>query len=283
LKLHSFFTFRTVKFINGRQLDQNPNNRESPSPVTRAVFNWRFPGISTRLFCKESTHKAAIRWIFNCKLSFKIHDYLSGLGPYQFRIECLRAGLARSFNNLSSHNPLVAARSTYFLSNSRHFILHECFKSNYWTSFKTANQLKKVTWKTHMNREFIRCHQSSSQSSAMIGYYLPTIDNSRASPMFHLSSSQFYLTLKWRTNRCLPYRYCTCSALINRSHIVCVLASTPAYNAILSSSRFKTKLTYMLSLPNARHFNPLDHLLNIGDHLTFLDLFYRLKTALDAS
>jgi hypothetical protein len=229
----------------------------------------------------ERNHKKAINWIFYQRQHLKILDYISGLGPYTYRIECLRAGLARSLSKLSPTNPQLAVKSVYFISTSKNFILTDCFQSSYWSSYKLANRSKKVAWATHMKNEFKRLLYDASKLYPTIAYYSPSLCASRISPIFHLPRDEFHTVLKWRTNRSLPHRSCICGTAFNRSHVECILELNPIFNAILSTSRYKNSCNQMLSLSTARHYCPLDFILNTGDHQTFLSLINVIQARLD--
>lgn len=254
---------------------------EYVAPLAHIWANRDLKARSATITAMENAHKTAIKWIFSKRQHLRILDFISGLGPFEYRAECLRAGLARSLSKLSPSNPLLAAKSVYFLSYSKNFILQECFNSTYWKSFQKSNKLKKVTWVTHMKHQFQELQKEASRLSPIIAYYSPSIDTSRISPIFNLPWKDFQLILAWRLNRSLMHRRCTCLASFNRSHLSCVLASNPTYNAVIASTRFKTNSNALALNLKAKNFTPLDHLLNVRMYGDFLYLFNLTQSKLD--
>jgi hypothetical protein len=254
--------------------------------VSALTYIWANQDLKSRhstIKLMENAHKTAIQWIFNKKQHLRLLDFISGLGPFTYRMECLRAGLARALSKLSSSNPLVSAKSVYFLSNSKNYLLHECFRSKYWKSFKDANKdpHKKVTWVTHMKHQFKCLQKEAARTSATIAYYSPTLCTSRISQVFYQPLSNFQTILAWRLNRSLLHRTCLCFASFTRAHVNCILMNHPLYMEITNSLRFKVQSNKLAINPRAAHFTPLDHLLNLGKFDDFIYLFNLLKNYLD--
>ena len=233
----------------------------------------------------ETSHKDALKWIFNRRRHLKLLDYMSGFGPWTHRMESLKASLVFSMKKMNASNPLIAARAFYMVSTSKHFIMPECFKSDYVTAYqRVKTQNKTLSWKTWKNRQLEILRQTASQSSALITYYSPVLNTDRSSPIFLLDWNTFDLILNWRSNNTLLHRTCTCSQSFNRSHLDCVLAGNPLFDSSVTNRSFKSASRKILTASNStRQLTLLDHLLNSCKHDEFLELFKNLSCALDGS
>ena len=151
----------------------------------------------------KTFHETAVAWIFSRPRFSPILDFLSGLGPWEYRLNSLHGGLVQSFENLHQENPLLAARSKYLISASSHFILQNCFKSSYWSLYqreKMRNRTFPLRWKTWKRSKLKHLATEAAKSSATISYLLPyNIFATRAS--FHLSAAKLDNLLSWRLNR----------------------------------------------------------------------------------
>lgn len=226
----------------------------------------------------ESTHKTAIKWIFNRQQHLKIMDYLSGLGPFHHRIECLKASLANSLSTMAPSNPLLAAKQTYLLSTSNNFILPYCFKSIYWTEFQKMKQMKPQSFKTWTAQKLISLSKNDARSSALISY-LGSYHTSKMKPLFNLDQKSFFDILAWRTNSCFPNCTCTCGSPFRRSHTDCVLQHDAIYNEILESPAYILSLS-MISSNAAPNYSVLDFLLNEQKIDTFRSLLSILRLSI---
>jgi hypothetical protein len=231
----------------------------------------------------EVSHQASVKWIFNRRSHKKLLDYMSGLGPWNHRLECLHAGIVFSLQKMNSSNPLAAARAFYMVSTSRNFILPDCFKSTYATAFWKDNGNKKVSWFTWKRRKLRALQQVVATSSATISYYSPTINTDFSSPIFLLDWKLFDLALNWRSNNALLHRTCACSKPFNRSHLSCLLEGNSLYESTVAHSSFKTACRNLTATSRGNHnLTVLDHLLNRRQHQEFSELFQALASALDA-
>lgn len=252
--------------------------------VAAPTLIWAQRDLSTRsniLKLFETTHKSAIKWIFNRQQHLKIMDYLSGLGPYYYRMECLRSSLANSLYNMTPSNPLLSAKDFYLLSTSKHFILPFCFKSDYLTEFqklKHSNPMKPLTYKTWTVQKLIALSRTASSNSALIsylGFYHP----SRMKGYFNLDQKSFFEILAWRTNSCFSHCVCVCGSSFRRSHVDCVLQSNEVYNNILDSPAY-TKSLSSVSSHASPHYSVLDFLLNEQKFNIFLSLLSALRLSI---
>ena len=229
----------------------------------------------------KSQHQNAIKWIFHRSQYLQILDFLSGLGSWNYRLECLHGGLARSLEQLHDDNPLTAARATYFISSSTNFILPLCFKSQYWSAYqkeKMKNLTFPLRWGTWRYLKLKSLAIESAKSSATIAYTLPfNILSIRAT--FNLPIGDFSTVIQWRLNRSFLHLVCTCHSSFNRSHIDCVLQSNQIYESYLTSPTYFRSLKIILS-SKATTYCVLDFLLNNGEFKDFLYLMDLLRSKL---
>jgi hypothetical protein len=232
----------------------------------------------------ESSHQAAIKWIFNRRRHLKLLDYMSGFGPWTHRMECLRAGLVTTLNRMHVSNPLGAARAFYMVSTSRHFILPDCFKSQYFSAYWNEKSLiVKLTWSTWKKHQLEILRQTASNSSATIAYYYPVLNTDSSSPIFLLDWPSFDLCLNWRSNNTLLHRTCLCCRPFNRAHLSCILAGNPIFDSWRESRSFNSSLQRdLLTSRASQQLTVFDHLLNSRKHVEFLELYQCLSSALDA-
>ena len=233
----------------------------------------------------ESSHQVAIKWIFNRRRHLKLLDFMSGLGPWTYRMECLKAGLVFSMKKMTESNPLHAARAYFMVSTSKHFIMPDCFKSTYSTTYlKEKTHNKTLTWHTWKNRQLEVLRRTASQSSALLTYYYPILNTDRSSPIFLLDWNAFDLILNWRSNNTLLHRTCKCTHSFNRAHLNCVLAENSLFDSFVTDRSFKTASRKISTAFNSeRQLTLFDHLLNSRKHDEFLELFNNLSCALDGS
>ena len=252
--------------------------------VAAVTLIWAQRDLSARsniLKLFETSHKSAIKWIFNRQLHLKIMDYLSGLGPYHFRMECLKSSLANSLTNMIPSNPLFAAKDFYLLSTSKNFILPFCFKSNYLTEFqklKHSNPMKPLTYKTWTIHKLIAEARLNARNSALISYLSP-YHPSKMKIIFNLDQKSFFDILAWRTNSCFSHCICVCGSSFRRSHVDCVLHSNETYTNVLESDAY----AHSLSLTSSRvspHYSVLDFLLNKQEINTFLSLLSIIRSSI---
>lgn len=230
----------------------------------------------------EKAHKTAIACIFRRSRHLKIMDYMSGLGSFSHRINCLLGGLERSFLKLSSSNPLIAARSVYCISTSSHFILGHCFSSAYNRRYQSHTAGAPVTWKTWLRHQVESERLLASRNSAMLAYYSP-LKRMRdcSSLLFGQPSDIFYQCFSWRANLSLPHRSCSCGSAFTRNHVGCVLSGDESYRTILGSDSFLHDLLLLGS--SVGTYGVFDHLLNSQDYDVFVALLSSLTSMLDDS
>lgn len=229
----------------------------------------------------KSQHHLALNWIFHRKQYLETLDYLSGLGPWYYRLECLRGSLTRSFRHLHYENPLLAARSIFLLSSSKNFILQDCFTSKYWSTYQTETTEKQKTrssWNTWKHSKLKSLAINASKHSATIAYSLP-LDSRTTRTFFNLPTEKFYIALSWRLNRSFLNHTCTCHSRFTRSHIDCVLQTNELYESHLTSSKFHSSLKNVSSA-TAANYCVLDYLLNEQKYDEFFALFSSLKEKL---
>lgn len=219
-------------------------------------------------------HHAALKWIFNRNQYFEALDYLSGLGPWNYRLECLRSSLSRSLSLLHTTNPLRAAKKLFQISSNSRFILQECYKSEYLTDFlkQFRPTLPKPShWKTWKTKKLQSLLSTAATKSALLSY-LGTYDPYTIKIFFNLPSDKFYKIMSWRLNRSFLHCICTCSSTFNRSHIDCVLKDHELYETYQESPDFYSSLQ-KISSHQAPHYCVLDYLLN---RYKFTDFFLLL-------
>ena len=243
---------------------------------------------STLQLIKEA-HKNGIKFIFGYNRHYILMDFLSGFGTYEHRLETLHGSLVKSFKNLSIINPLVKAKSVYFLSGSEDFILPFCFKSSYFSKFEELNQSraeaneKKLAWKTFINHQFQDLYKIKSYEKPTVAYFQPKkLLKDNGSQMFQLSRPDFQCVLAWRLNIAFPYRTCCCGEPFSRRHLSCFLQDHPIYSQVLDSDNFQLKRIYMYFVHNAQHYTVLDHLLNTLKYEDFFTLYHHLRDLMNS-
>lgn len=252
--------------------------------ISALTWIWAHRDLSTRsstVKLMEFTHKTAIKWIFNRQQHLKILDYLSGLGPFHYRIECLKASLAHSLSTMAPSNPLLAMRHTYFLSTSKNFILPYCFKSTYYIEFQKSKQsspMKPISFKSWTGQKLTLLTQNASKTSALISYLGP-YHISDMKHLFNLDQNSLFDILAWRTNSCFSHCTCICGSSFRRSHVDCILQSNEIYNNVLESHAFAHSLS-LVSSHGAPHYSVLDFLLNKQKFNTFLSLLSIIRLSI---
>jgi hypothetical protein len=240
----------------------------------------------------KQSHENAIKWIFNRRRHRRLLDYMSGLGPWDYRMNCLHAGLFFSLSKMHPLNPLIAARSLYMVSTSRDYLLIDAFKSDYASKFlaetreRTNACREKITWPTWRRQQMNRLQSEAARQpyGATLAYYSPARNSDHSAPIFNLESSSFDIILNWRSNNMLLYRTCSCSATFNRSHQTCILGSHMHFNAIIDDHNFKRSFRTINAASTSNYrLTVMDHLLNTSQHQTFLDLYNQLENALTPS
>ena len=229
----------------------------------------------------KSQHHDALKWIFHRKQYLEILDYLSGLGPWYYRLECLRGSLTRSFRHLHNENPLIAARSIFSLSYSKNFILQDCFKSKYWSVYQietTEHRITHSSWKTWKQSKLKSLAIEASKQSATIAYSL-SLDALTIRTFFNLPTEKFHVVLSWRLNRSFLNHICTCHSRFTRSHVDCVLQTHELYESHLTSPSFTSSLRNVSSA-KAAHYCVLDYLLNKQKFNEFFSLISFLESKL---
>lgn len=247
--------------------------------VLTYLWALKHPSRTNIMSLMKHQHQSALKWIFSRKKYLKILDFLSGFGPWEYRMECLRAGLTRSFQSLSSGNPLILARPIFLLSASSHSILQDCFRSPYWSEYqkvKLANSLKPLQFQNWTKQKLKSLAITASKSSALISYLTPS-HPAHTKNFFNLDHDSFFNVLAWRLNHCFTYCTCLCGSSFRRSHIECILESNPLYTDILHSPAYIASLTN-ISTSTAANFTVLDYLLNHLKFNTFLILLSSLRS-----
>ena len=212
-------------------------------------------------------------------------DFISGFGPYNHRLKSLHGGLVRSFKKLLPTHPLIVARGVYQLSNSLHHILPLCFQSNYLSSYERLNASSEgnnLGWKPHLRNQLKLIHQTEASKFATLAYFNPhrTLkDNS--SEIFNLKKHDFQTIVAWRLNLAHLHYPCCCFNTFNRSHLSCLLHNEEMYSETLNSQNFNEAKQTIQSNLNAKHYTPLDHLLNLNRYHDFLNLSSKLKSLLN--
>ena len=251
------------------------------SGVLSYIWARKYPSHSNILTLMKSQHETALKWIFSSKQFLQIFDYLSNLGPWKHRLECLHASLNRSLQNMASSNPLLHAKSLFLIADSNFFILQACFQSPYWMEyqkFKDANHKKPLRLKTWILHKLQTLKTAASTSSALILYTNPT---HYRSPLinFNAPSKIFFDVLAWRTNRCFPNSTCVCGSTFRRSHLNCILGLNQLYVSVLESPAFIQSLQ-VINSSRSPNFTVLDFLLNSSDYESFLHFLELLKSSL---
>jgi hypothetical protein len=232
----------------------------------------------------KQSYKDGICFIFGRKQHLELMDFMCGFGSFEYRMECLLAGLNASFNRLKSSNPLLLARSVYCVSSSSHYILHSCFNSSYLAEYSIikTNQLT-ITWPSWKRQKLEQIRQSKAKSAALVSYYCPQkrlSDNS--SPAFVLPLASFKTVTDWRLNRFLNHRTCRCGHQFNRSHISCYLPGLNLYDTHLSSTGFQRSVRHLSAMgSNIKNYGVFDFILNSSGFSDFLFLFSELQRLVD--
>jgi hypothetical protein len=234
----------------------------------------------------KQQHQKALQWIFSRKKHTDTLDFLSGLGPWNHRMECLRAGLTRSLQNMSPSNPLLSARLNFLISSSSHFILQACFKSSYWSDYqkvKYLNLMKVLPFRAWLVRKLKSLAMAASKSSTLIAYLSPHTYLNACHPMirlfFNLPRDCFLDILAWRLNNCFTCCTCLCGSTFRRSHLGCILDTNELYAKTLHSTSYINSLSKVTS-SNATNYSVLDYLLNQSQFDHFLTLFSVVRSHL---
>jgi len=212
-------------------------------------------------------------------------DFITGFGSYTHRLESLYGGLVRSFRRLDINNPLVAARSIYQLSSSKHHILSFCFTCKYVSLYDKIQQPSnkmKLRWKTHLRIQLQTIQKKLALKFPTIAYYQPiqTLPN-HGSKALLLPAKDLKRILAWRLNLALVQRPCLCSDTFTRAHLSCILHDNPLYCEIENSTAFQTQRLTLESGSSAFHYTVLDHLLNQLRFNDFTALFDVLSELLN--
>ena len=252
------------------------------SGVLSYIWALKYPSQSTILNLMKLQHQKALKWIFSSKKYLQIFDYLSQLGPWNHRMECLYAGLTSSLQNMAPSNPLLLARPIFLLADSKYFILQACFHSPYWKEYqkvKYSNLMKPLRFRTWKYRKLKTLQLAASSSSALISYIKPS--HYTFPPInFNIPSEIFYTVLAWRTNLCFPHSTCVCGSTFRRTHLFCVLGTNESYVSVLESPEYVRSLKAINS-SHSPNYTVFDFLLNSLDYELFLNLFIILKSSLD--
>ena len=296
LDLETSFTASIIKAQNLlTAISDNAWHPKSKLTIYRSFIRpiTEYSAVLTYLWAKKSPtrlhlltlmktfHQTALAWIFNRPRYSQILDFLSGLGPWDYRLDSLHGGLARSFDNLHDDNPLLAARLMYPISASNHFILQHCFKSPYWFMYQTA-KMKHLTfplrWKTWQRSKLKLLASEAAKSSATITYLLPyNIYAIRAT--FHLPTATLNTLLSWRLNSFSFRQLCICHSTFTRSHVDCILHQDELYETVLESPHYLRSLRHA-STSKATTYCVLDYLLNNEELDTFFYLVSLLQSQL---
>lgn len=246
--------------------------------VLAYIWAQKSPSRSDILTLMEKQHQAILKWIFSKKQYIKILDYISGLGPWKHRLECLRASLTNSLYNMTTTNPIIAAKNTFLLSSSTHSILQDSFKAPYWSEFRRESlnvKMKPIQFKTWTTKKLKLLARSNAKSSALIAY-LGNYDPLASKKFFNLSNNLLFDVLSWRLNYSFVLRKCICFSPFNRSHVDCILQNNELYEKYLTSNDFILSLQSVSSY-KAPHYSVLDYLLNICKFDDFSTLFSAIK------
>jgi hypothetical protein len=226
----------------------------------------------------KKQHQAVLKWIFSKKQYLEIFDYISGLGSWKHRLECLRASLSNSLQNMTTTNPIIAAKNAFLISSSSHSILQDSFKSPYWSEFrreKSNDPMKPLQLKTWTTKKLKLLARTSAKSSALIAY-LGNYDPSTSKHFFNLPNDLLFDALSWRLNYSFALRKCICHSVFNRSHVDCTLQNNELYETHLVSNEYSLSLKSVSSY-KAPHYSVLDYLLNICKFDDFSTLFSAMK------
>jgi hypothetical protein len=249
--------------------------------VLTYLWALKHPSRSDLISLMKLQHQTALKWIFNRKRYLKILDFLSGFGPWEHRMECLRAGLTRSLQSMSTSNPLTLARTVFLLSSSSSFVLQDCFRSSYWSEYqklKTANPSNSIQFQNWTKCKLKALTTIASKSSALISY-LNFSRSSHIKHFFNLDHLSFLDVLAWRLNHCFTHCLCLCGSAFRRTHTECILESNPLYTDTLHSLAYTATLS-AISTSIAANFTVLDYLLNRSDFSSFLTLLSSLRSTL---
>ena len=256
--------------------------------VLPLVWIWIKRSPSTRqstLKILKTAHAEGIKFIFGRAQHLKIMDFMCGFGSLEYRMECLLGGLNASFKRLTPSNPLVKARSVYCVSSSSHFILHQCFNSEYLAEYLREKGSKPLTWFSWKRRKLEKLRVETAKTSPLIAYYCPTTklrDNS--STVFNLASTSFRTICDWRFNRSLQYRTCKCGSSFTRAHVSCYLTGNLLYSVHILSDQFLNSVEKLQNLQvQSSNYSVLDYLLNSNSYEVFQDLYGTLAAAVDSA
>jgi hypothetical protein len=238
--------------------------------------------LSTLDLMKKS-YNSGVSFVFGRNQHINVMDFITGFGPFEFRMECLLGGLNRSFNRLKPENPLVLARSVYCVSSSTHYILHSCFNSTYLAEYLKVKKKQPLTWHTWKRQKLESIRIQKAKSSALISYYSPYHRlNDNSSPIFNLPSDLFRLICDWRFNKTLPYRTCSCGSQLTRTHLNCYLNGHSMFIEIdLSQSFSRSKANLQRAQVKSANYSVFDYLLNSNSYAAFLELLQCFQVLVD--
>ena len=233
----------------------------------------------------KNSHKNGIKFIFGYDKHYQLMDFITGFGPSTHRLQSLYGSLVRSFRRLDINNPLVAARSIYQLSSSKHHILSFCFTSKYVTQYDKIQQQSnkmKLRWKTHLKIQLQTIQKKLALKFPTLAYFQPsqTLKNNGSQALL-LPAKILKRILAWRLNLALHQRPCLCSDTFTRAHLSCILHDNPLYREIEDSTSFQTQRLTLKSESSAHHYTVLDHLLNQLRFNDFIALFEVLTELLN--
>ena len=233
----------------------------------------------------KNSHKNGIKFIFGYDKHYQLMDFITGFGPSTHRLQSLYGSLVRSFRRLDINNPLVAARSIYQLSSSKHHILSFCFTSKYVTQYDKIQQQSnkmKLRWKTHLKIQLQTIQKKLALKFPTLAYFQPsqTLKNNGSQALL-LPAKILKRILAWRLNLALHQRPCLCSDTFTRAHLSCILHDNPLYREIEDSTSFQTQRLTLKFESSAHHYTVLDHLLNQLRFNDFIALFEVLTELLN--
>lgn len=243
------------------------------------TYNWALKDTSRFdiLTLMEKQHQQALKWIFSCKRFTQTLDFLSGIGSWKYRMECMKAGLTRSLQTMSPTNPLLLSRSVFLISSSPHFILQACFKSTYWTEYQKAKK-STINFKTWKLLKLKSLAITASRSSALISYLNP-YNPLHTKVLFNLPYEIMSDILAWRLNYCFSHCTCICGSTFRRPHVDCILHLNVLYNDTLHSSLYARSLA-SISTSAAPNYTVLDFLITKLEFQSFNSLLFILKSHL---
>jgi hypothetical protein len=233
------------------------------------------------------TYKEGIQWIIGRERSFKILEFLTGLGSFHFRILQLEASMANHLDQLRDSNPLKTYMTSHYISNNINFILTDCRKSQILTQWKVyrnneAFPVKYQTWLKHK-----RSAEYDLLPSKLIHYILPRCRlKSGADNLLKTIYPISYQAVLWRTNSSFIKTTCPeCCKKFNRGHLKrCGLYShfKDIFIKDLESKTFKDDIKKInsIKLQDGDNYTLLDFYLNNCDYEKFGLLYEDIKKLL---